>query len=88
MIMKIIDYNLSGNRLRYFLPGLESVGGNRVFSATLWQHFIPAGSLITVNECDGPLKGCRVDEKPAANPDRRRGLTFWSFWVKPKGQYK
>jgi hypothetical protein len=32
------------------LIGLESVGGNRVFSATLWQHLIPAGSLITANE--------------------------------------
>jgi hypothetical protein len=47
--------------------GLESIDGNRVFSAMLWQHFIPAGSLITADDCDGPLKWCRIDEKPADN---------------------
>jgi len=27
------------------LTGLELVGGNRVFSATLWQHLLPAKSV-------------------------------------------
>ncbi len=56
---------ISGNRLSYCLPGLESIGGNRVFSTTLWQHLIPAGFLNAVYELNGPSKWCRVDEKPA-----------------------
>jgi hypothetical protein len=46
--------------------GLESVGGDREFSATLWQHLIPDRILITSSETNGPFKWCRVDEKPAA----------------------
>jgi len=42
--------------LRYILPSLESVGGNWVFPATLWQHLTPAGFLIKANELDGPFK--------------------------------
>jgi hypothetical protein len=68
------------------LPGLESVGGNRVFSAALWQHLIPAGSSIICNEFDGPFKWCRVDEKPADNPESFRGLIFWFFCIKAKEQ--
>ncbi|TVR17197.1 MAG: hypothetical protein EA391_05495 [Balneolaceae bacterium] len=63
--------------------GLESIGGNRVFSVMLWQHFIPAGSLIKADDRDGPLKWCRIDEKPAGK--RFTTLIFWSFWIKPKG---
>jgi len=46
-----------------------------VFSATLWQHLLPAQSLVKTKMLDGPFKWCRVDEKPAVK--RFAALIFW-----------
>jgi len=46
-----------------------------VFSATLWQHLLPAQSLVKTRMLDGPFKWCRVDEKPAVK--RFAALIFW-----------
>jgi hypothetical protein len=65
-----------------------------VFSATLWQHLVPAESLITANVSNGPFKWCRVDEKPAVKQftalsteaSAQAGLIFCFFCIKPAPQ--
>jgi hypothetical protein len=55
-----------------------------VFSDTRWHNFIPAHFWITETVVDGPLKLCRVAEKPAAKSFT--ALIFWFFCIKAKEQ--
>jgi hypothetical protein len=80
----LLKFKSFSQKISPTLPGLESIGGNRVFSDTRWHNLLPAGSLVTLMVSDGPFKLCRVAEKPAAK--RFTALIFWFFWIKPKEQ--